>query len=172
MPTRFAAPVPLTDEELNRRVENQKILKTLSRSGKMAIIAAQEALADAAVDFSALDPYRIGTSLGAGGTGFWDLEYSNRLQEVLLRSAGPGNPPRSDPSMFWANVLAGIHPLTPLRGLPNVPTAQVAILSNARGLSQTICTACTSSAQAIGEAYHRIRRATPTRCCAAGATRW
>jgi len=157
MPTRFAAPVPLTDEELNRRVENQKILKTLSRSGKMAIIAAQEALADAAVDFSALDPYRIGTSLGAGGTGFWDLEYSNRLQEVLLRSAGPGNPPRSDPSMFWANVLAGIHPLTPLRGLPNVPTAQVAILSNARGLSQTICTACTSSAQAIGEAYHRIR---------------
>jgi 3-oxoacyl-[acyl-carrier-protein] synthase II len=147
----------LSDEELNRHVVNQKILKTLSRSGKMAVIAAQEALADAAVDFSALDPYRVGTSLGAGGTGFWDLEYSDRLQEVLLMSVAPGDPRGSDPSMFWANLLANIHPLTPLRGLPNVPTAQVAILSNARGHCQTICTACTSSAQSIGEAYRQIR---------------
>lgn len=157
LPTRFAAPVPLTDEELDRHVLHPKILKTLSRAGKMAMIATQEALADAAIDLSPLDPYRVGTSLGAGGTGFWDWEYSNRLQEVLLQSDGSGAAPRPDPSRFWANLLAGIHPLTPLRGLPNVPTAQIAILVNARGHCQTICTACTSSAQAIGEAYHRIR---------------
>jgi 3-oxoacyl-[acyl-carrier-protein] synthase II len=157
LPTRFAASVPLADTELNRHAADQKILKTLSRSGKMAVVATQEAIGDAALGFAAEDPYRVGTSFGAGGTGLWDLDHSNRLLDVFLMSVKAGNPPQLDRSQIWANVLRVIHPLTPLRGLSNVPTAHVAIMCNARGNCQTITTACTSSTQAIGEAYRQIK---------------
>jgi len=54
-------------------------------------------------------------------------------------------------------MLAELHPLMPLKALPNIPTAHVAINHNARGNCQTISTACTSSTQAIGEAYRHIK---------------
>jgi 3-oxoacyl-[acyl-carrier-protein] synthase II len=157
LPTRFAASVPLTDEELGGHVSDQKTLKTLSRSGRMAIIAAQEALTDATVDLARFDPLRIGTSLGAGGTGLWDTDHSQRLLDVFLMSVDNDDGIRFNRSLVWPNVLRNIHPLTPLRGLSNVPTAQIAIMANARGHCQTITTACTSSAQAIGEAFRQIR---------------
>jgi 3-oxoacyl-[acyl-carrier-protein] synthase II len=50
-----------------------------------------------------------------------------------------------------------MHPLSPLKSLSNIPTAHLAINYNARGNCQTITTACTSSAQAIGEAYRQIK---------------
>jgi len=157
LPTRFAAPVPLTDEKLGGMVRDQKTLKTLSRAGRMAIVAAQEALEDSRLDLSALDPYRIGTSIGAGGTGLWDTDHSERLLDVFLMSVDCENGLRFDRSRVWPSVLHNIHPLTPLRGLPNVPTAQLAIMANARAHCQTITTACTSSAQAIGGALRQIR---------------
>jgi 3-oxoacyl-[acyl-carrier-protein] synthase II len=157
LPTQFAAPVPLSDGELGKKVRNQKSLKTLSRSGMMAIIAAQEALDDSQIDLSRVDPYRMGTSIGAGGTGLWDTVHSEKLINVFLQSIDVDDEIHFDHSRVWPNVLHNIHPLTPLRGLSNVPTSQIAIMTNARGHCQTITTACTSSAQAIGEAFRLIR---------------
>ncbi len=157
LPTRFAAPVPLSDLELSSCVKDQKTVKTLSRSGKMAVTAAQEALADSRIDLSRFDPYRVGTSVGAGGTGLWDTDHSEKLLEVFLMSVDNHDGICFDRSKVWPHVLRNIHPLTPLRGLSNVPTAQIAIMANARGHCQTITTACTSSAQAIGEAFRQIQ---------------
>jgi 3-oxoacyl-[acyl-carrier-protein] synthase II len=157
LPTRFAAPVPLTDEELGKLVNDQKTLKTLSRSGKMAIVAAQEAVLDSDLVLSRIDPYRFGTSMGAGGTGLWDVDHTAKLLDVILMSVENKDGIRLKRSQVWPSVLQHIHPLTPLRGLSNVPTAQIAIMANARGNCQTITTACTSSAQAIGEAYRQIQ---------------
>ena len=157
LPTRFAASVPLTNEDLGSHVRDQKTLKTLSRSGRMAVVAAQEALTDAAVDLTRVDPLRIGTSVGAGGTGLWDTDHTQRLLEVFLMSVDNDDGIRFNNSLVWPNIMHNIHPLTPLKGLSNVPTAQIAIMANARGHCQTITTACTSSAQAIGEAFHQIK---------------
>jgi 3-oxoacyl-[acyl-carrier-protein] synthase II len=50
LPTRFAAPLKMTERDLDRHVVNQRTLKTLSRAGKMAMISAQEAVAGAELD--------------------------------------------------------------------------------------------------------------------------
>lgn len=157
MPTRFAAQLNIDDDRLGAFITDQKIVKTLSRSGKMIIIAAQEALDDAKIDFSKVDPYLTATSLGAGGTGLWDTDHANRLLDVFLSSVENSDGLKFRQEVVWSNVLRKIHPLTPLRALPNVPTAHLAIMTNARGQCQTITTACTSSAQAIGEAFRLVQ---------------
>ena len=157
LPTRFAAQLPMDDDELSRFVNNRKTIKTLSRPGKMAIIAAQEAIKSSGIDFTKLDPYRVGTSMGAGGVGLWDTGHSRRLLDTLLLSVTSQNSGELDYSQIWTNVLENIHPLTPLCGLSNVPTAQIAIMANARGNCHTTTTACTSSTQSIGQAMRQIK---------------
>ncbi|MBU8934739.1 MAG: beta-ketoacyl-[acyl-carrier-protein] synthase family protein [candidate division Zixibacteria bacterium] len=157
LPTRFAAQIPMGDSELGQYVKNQKSLKTLSRPGRMAVIAAQEAIEHSGLDFSSLDPYRVGTSMGAGGVGLWDAGHSRKLLDTLLLSMKTDNSREIDYSKVWINILENIHPLTPLCGLSNVPTAQIAIMANARGNCHTTTTACTSSAQSIGQAMRQIR---------------
>lgn len=157
LPTRFGGQVAVDDNSLTMLITDQKAAKTLSRAGKMLVIAAQEAVSDSHIDFSSCNRYRVGTSMGAGGTGLWDAEHSSRLLDVFLMSLTNDNGPRLNHDNVWSNILTKVHPLTPLRALPNVPTSQIAIMTNARGHCQTITTACTSSTQAIGEAFHLIR---------------
>ncbi len=157
LPTKFAAPVPLSDGEFDLLIENQKSLKTMSRSGKFAVIAANETIDDAGLDINKINPYRMGMSLGAGGLGLWDLDYSSEMLRIVFDSIGLTEEGKFDPAEVWKNILEQVHPLTPLRALPNIPTAHIAINFNARGNCQTISTACTSSTQAIGEAYRQIK---------------
>jgi len=156
LPTRFAAQLQMKDEELSHFVNNKKSLKTLSRSGMMAVIAAQDAIEMSDIRLSDNDPYRVATSMGAGGVGLWDIEHSRNLLDTLILSLN-GNNQILDYEKVWGNVLNNIHPLTPLCGLSNVPTAQIAIMANARGNCNTTTTACTSSAQSIGQAMRQIR---------------
>lgn len=55
-----------------------------------------------------------------------------------------------DPSLATAEAIAALA--------PDAPTRQVATAIGATGPCSTVSTACTSSAQAIGEAYLRLRR--------------
>ncbi len=157
LPTKFAAPVPLGDQDLDPLIENQKSLKTMCRSAKFAVISAREAVKNASLDTGRIDPYRLGTSLGTSGLGLWDIEDSTETIELVLRSIEAAKASRLEHIDFWKNTLELIYPLKPLRSLPNIATAHIAINHNARGNCQTISTACTSSAQAIGEAYRQIK---------------
>jgi len=157
LPTQFAAALPLAEAELDARIENQKSLKTLSRAGKFAVIAAKEAVADAGLDTSRLNPFRFGTALGAGGLGLEDLEHFNQRLQIVADSMAAGDGAPLEAARFMRNIREQVHPLTPLKALSNIPTAHIAINHNARGNCQTLTTACTSSAQAIGEAYRQIK---------------
>jgi 3-oxoacyl-[acyl-carrier-protein] synthase II len=157
LPTKFAAPVPLNEADLDSLVKNQKSLKTMSRTAKFAVIASDEAVKDSGLDVSEIDPYRLGVSIGTGGVGFWDIEHSNQMFQLIAESLDRGNGLKLDSSKVWQNTLEKTNPLTPLKALPNMVAAHIAINTNARGSCQTIATACTSSAQAIGEAYHQIK---------------
>jgi 3-oxoacyl-[acyl-carrier-protein] synthase II len=157
MPTRFAASLPMSNEDLEQFIENKKSLKTLSRAGMFAVIAAQEAATEAGLDPHRLNPYRVGTSIGAGGVGLWDVDSSVQLLDIAAESFGTSAAGARDYGKAWRNTFEKVHPLQPLKGLSNIPTAHIAINHNARGNCQTITTACTSSAQAIGEAYRQIK---------------
>lgn len=153
-PTRFFANVPLTDYELEQMIENQKSLKTMSRSAKLAMIATDEAIRESALNINDMNPFRTGTSIGAGGLGLNDLDYTDKFMSLILELNTDNSKIYSS---LWHEVSKHIHPLTPLKALPNIPTAQIAIKYNAMGDCLTTTTACTSSAQAIGEAYRKIK---------------
>ena len=157
LPTRFAAQLSLTDGELEALLVNPKSAKTLARAGKFTVIAAEEAVRDAGLEPGKTDPYRVGTSIGAGGLGLIDLEHTLRSAEIISDCVRPDGNRKIDFARVWKNSLEQVHPLTPLKCLSNIPTSHVAINNNARGICQTITTACTSSAQAIGEAFNQIR---------------
>ena len=155
LPTQFAAPVPLDDQQLDHLVENQKSTKTMSRAIKLAVISAQEAAKNSGLDFNLTDPFRVGVSIGAGGLGLWDLEHSKNMLQIVIDSTEEEN--KLCYAKVWQNQLTRVHPLTSLKALPNMAAAHIAINYNARGHCQTITTACTSSTQAIGEAYRLIK---------------
>ena len=158
LPTRFAAPVPFDNAALESRIRNAKAAKTMSRAALFASIAADEAVEHAGLDTSSLDPWRFGTCIGTGGLGFFDVEYSDKLLDIFLHSIRlDGGVPHFDPAVVRRNTLDMVHPLTPLKALPNILTAHIAIALGAQGVCQTVTTACTSAAQAIGEAFRQIR---------------
>ena len=153
-PTRFFANTPLSDSELEGMIDNQKSLKTMSRAAKLAMIAADEAMKESELDTNNINPYRFGTSIGSGGLGYNDLDYSDKFISLLLELETNN---KNNYSALWHEVSKHIHPLTPLKALPNIPTALIAINFGAMGECLTITTACTSSTQAIGEAYRKIK---------------
>jgi len=157
LPVRFYANCPLDDLELEKYVEEKKSTKTMSRSAKFAMIAAQEAFGESGLDVDTIDPCKFGTSLGAGGLGLWDLEYSDNFLELALDTQSKSSGNEIHFTDVWNNMMQNLHPLTPLKALPNITTAHLAIKFSAQGNCQTITTACTSSAQAIGEAYRQIK---------------
>jgi len=157
LPTRFAGEVKLDNGALDGLLSNRRSGKTLSRAGKMAVIAAQEATLAAELRRDSTDPYRVGASLGSGGVGLWDLEHSEQLLDIIAASLKPGDADSVEYATAWKKVLTEVNPLTTLKALPNIPTSQISIEYNARGPCLTVTTACTSSAQAIGEAFRLIR---------------
>lgn len=157
LPTKFYARVPMNETELESMIEDKKSVKTMSRTAKLAMIATDEAVKDSGIETGSVDAYRFGTSIGTSGIGLWDLDYSNRFLELIMNSVRKDNVKENEFSKVWQNIMENLHPLTPLKALPNIITAQLAIKNNARGNCQTISTACTSSAQAIGEAYRQIK---------------
>jgi 3-oxoacyl-[acyl-carrier-protein] synthase II len=158
LPTRFAASLELEDRALDEYLDNPKAGKTLSRAGKFALIAAQEAVRQTGIDWQSVDPYRAGIVLGNGGLGASDIYQSQRSAEIFLESASSANDVHSmNAAKLWARFLEELPPLSPLQALPNIPAAHISIQYNLRGQSQTIATACTSSAEAIGTAYRSVK---------------
>jgi 3-oxoacyl-[acyl-carrier-protein] synthase II len=155
LPTRFAAMVPVSETELDGLVRNSKSTKTMSRAIKFAVIAADEAIADAGFGVFEMNSYRCGTAMGCGGLGLCDIDHSLNTIRVIANSVSPDG--SIDPNMVWRNTIGEINPITPLRALPNMTAAHIAINHHAQGPCLTIATACTSSAQAVGEAFRQIQ---------------
>ena len=155
LPTRFAAFLSYDDFQLEELVEDQKSTKTMSRSMKFAMISAHEAVQQSGLNLNSIDPYRAGVSIGASGLGLWDIEHSELLLRIIADSIKSEK--ELNYARVWENTLNKVHPLTPLKALPNMSAAHIAIKYNLRGHCQTITTACTSSSQAIGEAYRQIK---------------
>jgi len=107
---------------------------------------------------------RVGVVFGTYG----DKVHMGRLAEIAYRSRPEDSQEVSPASFFSAYCrMQNGHQL--YRLMPHYATAALAQRYAATGPTCTIQTACTSSAQAIGEAYRAIRRGTVERAICGGA---
>jgi 3-oxoacyl-[acyl-carrier-protein] synthase II len=116
-----------------------KKLRHMAHASQIAVIAADEALRDSGLDLDREDRDRIGVVLGtAGGSTIEEAEQA--------ASAMRGEEPKK------------ISPFRVVRLWPNMASYFVAAANRLRGYNSTVCTACASGTQAIGEAAEVIRR--------------
>jgi 3-oxoacyl-[acyl-carrier-protein] synthase II len=112
-------------------------LRMLDRVSQMALAAANQAIANARIDFAKESRDRCGVSVGTsmGGVVTTDEAYYSMYGE------------RSD----------RVQPLSVLAAMNNAPAAWIGIDHGLTGPNLTYSTACSSSAVALGEAARRIR---------------
>ena len=134
-PCRVAGEVSEFDPE---EYIDRREARRMARFSQLAVAAAQEAIAQSALDLRQVDTDRFGVLLGNGNGGFPTIEENVR---VLVEKGGM----RMNPFFF---------PMI----LPNMAAANVGRLLGAKGYNSTVTTACAAAAQAIGEAMEVIRR--------------
>jgi 3-oxoacyl-[acyl-carrier-protein] synthase II len=110
----------------------------LDRYAQLALVAAAEALSDAGLSMEREDPYRVAVIMGAGMGGMLigEEEFTKLHKNLRPNRVHPNFIP-----MITLNSASGI----------------IAITFGAKGLNQTISTACSSSAHSIGQALTSIR---------------
>lgn len=116
---------------------SSKKLKRMSRTDRLGIIAAQEAIRDSGLNWKKENRERIGVLLGAGAGGMFEAEEYHRV----LLTKGPN---KTRPTLLIS------HP-------PCVTTDYIAKEFGLRGPRSTIVTACSSSATSIGYAADLVK---------------
>ncbi|MDF2661233.1 MAG: 3-oxoacyl-ACP synthase [Paenibacillus sp.] len=132
------------DETIGR-----KEARRMDRFVQFAVAAAKQALDDAAMSLESADKERIGVYIGSGIGGIRTMLDNYRT----LLERGPGRVSPSVVPMMIANMAA----------------AQVSILYGLKGPVLAPVTACATGNNAIGEAFHLIRRGGADAVIAGGA---
>jgi nodulation protein E len=114
-----------------------KLVKQTDRFAQFALVAAQEAVADAKIDPASLPHLRCGVIAGTsiGGQDTHDESFTALYREGHHR----------------------LHPTTIVKIMPNAAVSQISVLFGITGLSYTVIAACSSSNSAIGQAFWHIR---------------
>ncbi len=116
----------------------RKDAKRMDRFTQFAVCAAGQALEDSGLDTNSLDMTRFGTILGSGIGGIETLEE----QHQRLLEKGPNRVSPFLIPMMISNMVSG----------------HVSMQYGAKGPNTTVVTACASGTNAIGDAYHVIKR--------------
>jgi 3-oxoacyl-[acyl-carrier-protein] synthase II len=118
----------------------------LDRATQFALVAAQEAMADAGITEAPADGERFGIFAGIGFGGAYTLDglYARYFAALARGDAGRKS----------ATVM---HPLSVPRMMANGPMAAVSMRYGLRGMGNTYSVACASSAIAAGEALRAIQ---------------
>ena len=116
----------------------KKEVKKMGRFIHLALAAAQEAMQASGLKVTPKLGPRVGVHIGSGIGGFDVIE---REHEALLK----GGPRKISPFFIPAAIV-------------NLAAGQVSIRYGAQGPNEATCTACTSSAHSIGDAFKIIAR--------------
>lgn len=117
---------------------DKKEAKKMDRYTQFAVIAAKEAMLDSGLDVSKeADPYRLGTIISSGIGGFQTIEEEH--------------------NRGLARGFEKISPFFIPMAISNMAAGEVAIRTGFKGECMSIVTACASSTNALGEAFHAIR---------------
>ena len=110
---------------------------TLDRVSQLSLVAARQAIAQAGIDFPGEKGLPVGIYWGTGMGGISTLEAA--YDDLLVKCA------------------QRLRPATIVMAMNNASAGQIGIEFGIRGPSFTYSSACSSSAVAIGEAFHAIR---------------
>ncbi|NLY44240.1 MAG: beta-ketoacyl-ACP synthase II [Clostridiaceae bacterium] len=133
-PCRIAAEVK--DFDVTKYID-RKEAKRMDRFTQYAVAACKMAIEDAGIDFNKIDMERVGVILGSGIGGIETMEE----QHNILMTRGPGRVSPFFIPMMIANMAAG----------------HIAILIGAKGVNETVVSACASGTNAIGDSFNAIR---------------
>ena len=117
---------------------DKKEARRMDRYTQFAVAASKIAVEDAKLDVETINKERFGVIIGSGIGGLETLEN----QHSVLISKGPGRVSPFFIPMMIANLAAG----------------QVSIALGAKGINETIVTACASGTNAVGDAFKIIQR--------------
>lgn len=127
---------------------SEKQIDGLDRSVQMAVAAARQALAHAGLDPRAIDTSRFAVITG---TAIGGQESQDKLALQLYR-----------------NNSKRAHPLSVPRIMTNAATSHISMDLGLRGPAYTTVSACSSSNNAIGQAYWLLRSGTAERAITGG----
>jgi len=162
-PVRIAAEVPDFDVTPYVPSQHRKGMKIMGRAARFGVAASGMAVEDSGMEWSRLDPVRIGVVMGAGLVPI-DLP---DLAPILSQSINAeGN---FEAAQLGQRGRDALFPLWLLKYLPNMVAAHISLIHNAQGPNNTIVTACAAGTQAIGEAFRLIARDDADVCLAGGA---
>jgi nodulation protein E len=138
-----------TSEELTQKVAaevkdfdplkhfEERQLSTLDRVSQFAVVAAREAIAQAAITFDMPLSLRTATIIGTGVGGQTTLDESFRR--------------------IYLEKKSRVFPLTIPKLMVNAPASQISMFCGLRGPSFAVASACASATHAIGLAFHMLR---------------
>lgn len=116
----------------------RKDAKRMDRYTQFAVVAAGNALKDSEIDMDSVDLEKFGTILGCGIGGIETLE----KQHKRLLKRGPNR----------------VSPFLIPMMISNMASGHVSMNFGLKGPNTTVVTACASATNAIGDAYHVIKR--------------
>jgi 3-oxoacyl-[acyl-carrier-protein] synthase II len=116
----------------------KKDVKKMDRFIQFAVAAADFAVADSGLKIDGAEADTIGVYIGSGIGGFATIE---REHETLLKDG----PRRISPFFIPAAIV-------------NLASGWVSIRTGAKGPNSATCTACTTSAHAVGDSFRLIQR--------------
>lgn len=138
------------DLEKNVKKLIRKSLKLMNRETRMAVAAAQQALADSKLAATGLDPERGGVFFGSG--------FVSMMPEDFLAGVRACTDEREnfDFARWGTEGLEQVTPLWLLTCLPNMPACHIAICNDLRGPNNSITQREAAANLAIAEASHTI----------------
>ena len=119
------------------KVLDKKEIRRLEPFSIYALYAAQEAIDNSGLDLEKIDPYRFGTIVGSGMGGI------GMIEDQMTKMVEKG-PARLAP-LFIPSVIS------------NMASGHVAIRFGARGICESVTTACATGTSCIGMAYKNIK---------------
>ena len=150
-PTRIAGEVKGFDiaRDVPETVCPRKLRKYLDRKTAFAVLSAAEALAQAGITPGSVAAERFGVSVGTEAGRPLLEEIAERLLDAKKKGLDLTD---------LQGALDTLDPIEIVREAPNLPASLLAMIHGAKGPNATVSTACTSSAQSVGDAFDRIRR--------------
>ncbi len=161
-PVRIAAEVKgLSPETVIGALGDRKLLKFAGRAQRFAVVAAEQALADAGIRPTAQTAARWGCVVG---TGMMGVSYDELAQ--VQEEAAPGG--ELEPDRLLAARGSAADPMAFCRSQSTAGIALLLRVFGIRGYASSVHTACASGGQAVGTALKLIRRGVADRVLAGG----
>jgi 3-oxoacyl-[acyl-carrier-protein] synthase II len=137
--------------EKERKKAIKKGLKVMCRETRMAVAAAQLAIADAGFAEKPMDPEMSGVVLGSDYMLTMPEDYS-----LGMKTCAPEG--EFEYAKWGKDGLSDMAPLWMLKYLPNMPASHIAIYNDLRGPNNSLTMREAAGNLAIGEAFRTIQR--------------